>query len=450
MAQANAQYELSIINILLTKKSPDLLVRLTPDYFGVKDIGNLFRLIKGFYVDHGRFLGFDAVKAELEARITDRDKLKFMCGLIDDIRDKDVSGLTESYLMDELKKQLQFRVALAGVGKIVDAVEKKEAGRVVGEMQSLYERMFSESASESIASADMAAMTGKKIEFTYEKTGLSGIDKYGGLIEAGLSMVLGESGRGKTHMATQWAVNHHRNYEGSSAIMSWEQGAGELRARILSHLSEVDLGKVTVGNFTEAELLKIRLAEVEHLCGKNEEALEFCRRTYKLNDQDFWENMWTTFDPQKKKFMLIDSAPDWDNLFILMEMLVQTRDVRFFVIDYPEIIGRGRVSSEVSSWEYKLAQIGKLKEFCRRHKVRIVFPAQFSEKADHIRYNSGAINYCDLSIAITETEEDKELDTFTLKFKKFRNFLTGPTGEIPKDFRVMKQLNIAKFSSFEF
>lgn len=450
---SNVQYELGILKLLLDKKSPELLVKLTPEYFGTKDVGNLFRLIKGFYIDHGQFLGWDALKAELSARIKDADRSKFLCDLVDDVRERDVSGLTEEYLLDELKTQMQFRIALEGVGKIVDGVDKKDAPGVVGAMQGLYEKMFAEGASESLSSSDMSEMTGKKIEFTYEKTGLTGLDKYGGLIESGLSMVLGESGRGKTHMATQWAINHHRNYDGSTAIMSWEQGAGELRARILSHLSEVDLGKVTVGNFSDEELLKIRLAEVELLCGKNDEALEFCRRSYKLSDTDFWENMWTTFDPQKKRVFLIDTAPDWDNLFIMMEMLVQTKNVKLFVIDYPEIIGRGRLLSELPGWDYKLTQIGKLKAFCRKHKVRIIFPAQFSEKADHIRYNSGAINYCDLAVALTEEEGDSEYGdngAFTIKFKKFRNFIAPAGGGIPQPFKVLKRLNVAKFESFDF
>ena len=148
---SNVQYELSIVKVLLDTKSPELLVKLTPEYFGVKDVGNLFRLIKGFYIDHGTFLGWDALKAELSARVPDTDKCKFLCGLVDDVRERDVSGLTESYLLDELRKQLQFRIALSGVGEVVNAVEKKDADAVVGSIQGLYEKMFADSATEGLS-----------------------------------------------------------------------------------------------------------------------------------------------------------------------------------------------------------------------------------------------------------------------------------------------------------
>ena len=450
MAISNSNYELSIIKILIEGKSPELLVRLTPEYFGNKDVGNLFRVIKNFYIDHGQFLGYDALKAELESRVRDADKCKFLSGLVDDTKERDISGLTESYLMDELRKQKQFRAAISGVGAVVDAVDKKDANSVIGSVQSLYENMFADSVSESLASADMVAMTGKKVEFQFIRTSLAQLDIYGGLIESGLSMILAESGRGKTHMATQWAKYHHDNYEGSTLVASWEQGASELRARILSNASEVDLGTVTLGKYTDEELLKIRLAEVRHLCGPDEEVLEFARRTYKLPDKDFWENIWTSYEPQKNRFYLLDTAPDWDTLFVTMEMMVQSRGVRFIVLDYPEIISRPSSGASQPRWEFALNMIGKLKAFCRRHNVRIVFPAQWSESADHIRYNSGAINFVDLAVALAESDEDKEYGTYTVQFKKYRNFIAPVGGGTPQDFKVLKRLNVAKFEDFNF
>lgn len=254
-------------------------------------------------------------------------------------------------------------------------------------------------------------------------------------------------------MATQWAKHFHDNYEGSTLISSWEQSSGELRARILSNASEVDLGAVTLGKYTDEELLKIRLAEVRHLCGPNEEALEFARRSYRLSDAQFWQNMWTTYKPQNNRFYILDTAPDWDTLFVTMEMMVQSRGVKLIILDYPEIIGRGKQWAELQSWQYSLAMIGKLKAFCRRHKVRIVFPAQWSESADHIRYNSGAINFVDLAIALAEEEGDREYGTYgayTVQFKKYRNFIAPQAGATPQSFKVLKRLNVAKFENFDF
>jgi hypothetical protein len=365
---------------------------------------------------------------------------------------KDISGLTQEYLFDELKKQRQFRQALEGVNSIVDGVDKKDAEAVVGAMRELYERMFADSASSDMATADMVGLTGSSIKFKYSPTSLVGIDKFGGLIESGLSMVLGSSGRGKTHMATQWALHNHDMCEGSTCLASWEQGKGELRSRVLSNRSEVDLGKITLGTCSPEELLKLRLAEAVLLCGDSTEITAFCTETRKLDDKTFWDTFWGKFKPRDNRLLLFDAGWNFDDLFVNMELMVQTRNVKFFLLDYPEIVPVGRLNAGVQPWQYKLDQIGRLKNFCRRNNVRIVFPAQYGEKDNHIKYNSGAINYVDLAVALTEEDGDKEYGpegALTCKFLKYRNY-SSPDGTPPKEFKVLKSLSTAKFLSFDF
>lgn len=449
---SNVQYELNILKHLLESKSPELLTKLSPDHFGNKDLGKLFQLVKGFYIDNGSFLGWDAIKSELSVRVKDSSTLAFVTGLVDDIRGRDISGLSEAQLVDELKKQLQFRMALDGVSSIVDSVDKKDADAVVGAMRDLYEKMFSEANDGSFLTADMVEMTGREAKFSYSHTGIPGIDKFGGLIESGLFMILGGSGRGKTHMATQWALYNHENYEGSTVVASWEQGVMELKSRLLANIAEVDLGKITLGTCTPDEKLRLRKAEVKHLCGNNEEALDLCLAMRDIDDKTFWDTLWSRVSPQKNRFFLFDAGWNYDELFINMELLVQTRNVKFFVIDYPTIISPGKMEAGMQPWQYALNQIGKLKNFCRRHNVRIVFPAQYGEKEDHIKMMSNSINFTDMTIALTEEEGDKEIGSegaLTVKFKKYRNFVS-PDFKPPREFKVLKDLCHAKFLPLDF
>lgn len=449
----NVQYELLAIKKLIESKNPELIAKLKQELFSNVELSNIVKISGLLYADNGQLPGWDLLSAELTNRIINPDKQKFYVDLLQDIKDKDATGITTDDLIDKLRTQRQFRFVLDGAGKLVDAVDRRDADSTVGIMRELYEDMFKNSGEDSLDDADMVSMAGTSVKYNFEKTGFTGIDKRGGHIEGGLFGYAGAAKAGKSVVAQQITVYGHDNYEGSSCYYSYEQTAAEIRARILSARSEIDVGLVTSDILTPEERLRLREAEVAHLCDFNANMKDFCYQTRGESEKEFWPSFWTHFEPRKNRFLIPKKSPDWDNLFIQMQILVDMKNVRRFVIDYPTIVPRGRSGAKLASWEYALQKSQELKDFARNNGVRIIIPMQYDDKNDHIRYNSGVINAVDLLVAMKMEEGDTEFGdsgATTFGFKAYRNFLSVPGEPTLQPFKALRNFKYAKFENFDF
>ena len=431
-------------------KNPELLSDIKFDLFGNSELANVFKLVGILYADNGAMPGWDLLIAELTNRVTNPDKQRFYVELVGDIKDKDATGITTEDLIKKLKTQRQFRTILDGAGKLVDAVDSRDADLTVGIMRELYESMFVQEAGASFDSSDMVRMAGNKVKFDFEKTGITGLDKRGGIIKGGLVSVAGASKAGKSLLAQQMLTYSHDTYEGSSAYFPYEQSASEIRCRILSARSDIDIGLVTSDLLTPEQRLNLRIAEVGHLCEINSNMIDFCTQTKKESDEEFWPMFWDHFQPRPDRFYLMQKGPDWDNLFIQMQMMVDMKNVKRFVVDYPMIIPRGRTHRDLASWEYNLLMSRNLKSFARNNGVRVIAPAQYDDKNDNIRYASGVINDVDLMLTMKHENGDKEAGTVTIGFKAFRNYLSLPGEPILLPFKLERQFHVSKFGNLDF
>ena len=130
---------------------------------------------------------------------------------------------------------------------------------------------FSESLRRAVAIAERAQMHGGKISGV--PTGFTDLDNLlGGLQPSDLLIIAGRPGMGKTSFATNMAFNAARAYAqdveaGEDAprgapvlFFSLEMAAQQLAARILAERTEIEMGKIRSGRFSEAEWEKFVLA----------------------------------------------------------------------------------------------------------------------------------------------------------------------------------------------
>lgn len=446
----NAQYELLALKKLIESRDAELLTRYRFDMFGITELANIFKIVGVLYADNGAMPSADLLKAEIAGRIVNQDKQKFYLDLLEDINSKDASGITTDSVIEQLKTQRQFRVILDGAGKLIDSVEARDAAQSVGTMRELYEKLFKDDTQESLDAGDMCNMAGKTIKYDFEKTGIASLDKRGGLIKGGLISVAGQAKAGKSLLSQQMLVYGHDNYEGSSAYFTFEQQPAEIRARILSSKSNIDIGLISSDLISAFQRLDLRIAEVAHLCDFNDNIKDFCYETKDIPDSEFWPMLWDHFKPRNSRFY-ITGGTDWDTLFIQMQMMVDLKNVKRFVIDYPMIIPKGRAHSSLQSWEYNLLMSRNLKSFARNNGVRIIAPAQYDDKADNVRYCSGVINDVDLMLAMTQEDGDDEygdMGAITVRYKAFRNFLSIPEEPQLTPFKLLRAFNFAKFENF--
>lgn len=453
MAVGNVQFELLSIKKLIESKNPELLTQLKLDLFSVPELHNMVKITGLLYSSTGELPGWDFLKAELTDRIINPEKQKFYLGLLEDIKNKDASGVSTEDLISKLKTQRQFRVILDGASKLVDAVDKKDADRSIGVMRELYQDMFQHDVSESFDSSDMVQMAGKSIMYDFQKTGFTGWDRYGGMIKGGLIGVAAAAKAGKTIMATQMMLHGYDTCEGSTLLYSYEMPAQEVRARILSFRSEVDVGLISADLLTPEDRLHIRESEVAHLCDFNATMKDFCQETRKLPEEEFWPLFWSHFSPRENRCYLPGKGPNWDELFIQMQLMVDMKNVKTIVIDYPALIGKGSYDRNLASWEYTLAKSRELKSFARDNGIRVITPMQYDDKNDNIRFASNVICDVDCLVTLKQEEGDQEygdMGAVTVGFKAYRNYLSTPGFSGLQPFKLLKQFNYSKFLNFDF
>lgn len=451
----NAQQEMNCLKKLMEDKNPELLVKIDNSMFGNDELSKIFSLIKKFYINNGDWPGWDVLRGQVTQRCQTEEKSRFLLSLLGQIQERDIAGLTDEILTEEMQTTGKCRRILESIGEITQAAEQKDMELVIGLYQKGWETVFSQEEN-SLDDNDMASMAGKKIRFNFNHTGIKPIDDRGGLIEGGLFGIAGESKAGKSLMALQWAVHNYLQHGESVGYFSYEQGRYEIRARLLSNLSNIDIGKITTDALTDEEVTLLRLSELKFVYIPVDDMDEFCASRQNLEDEEFWEAARSTYELRPNKFLIFDDPFDWDLLGLKMELLRSTKDIGFFVIDYPYLVPRGHTDRQLQSWEYNLLQSRKLKHFARSHTskgrpTRVVVLAQYDSKEDNLRYVRGLINDLDMLIKIYQDKEDKELGTVTCSHGGiYRNFLSIPDKPFLEDFKLFREFECSRFVYMEF
>jgi hypothetical protein len=452
---SNIHIEFNAIKKLMEDRNPELLIAIDPAYLGNIELRKMFMLLRKFYVDNGEFMGFDVLKGYVSKACTTPEKTKFMMGVLSQIQERDVSGLTDEILLKDLRDYHKFRMVLGKTEPLIAAVESKDIDQTLGRLKELYDSVFVD-AEYKLENADMSAMAGKKVKFDFRSTGIKPLDDRGGLILGGYTIIAAPAKAGKSTLTSMIALHQYLHEEGSVAIFSYEMGAEEVRARILANFSDVDLGAIMADELSDLDALKLLTSEAIFYCGEGEDkaVVKFCRDNYKLSREAFFPLLFEAFPKRSNKFYIFDERENWDDLFVKMNLLASTKNVRAFIVDYPFLINRGQANSQLASWEYHLLQSKNLKTFSHKYGANVITPAQLDpgKKGEdpRLKFMSNILNDCDLALYLTETDEDKTLGTVTVKWGAMRNFKTIPGKPFLEPFRLMKELNKSRFTFIEF
>lgn len=442
----NVQTEINALNLLMSIRKPELLVKLTPDLFGNEDLKNLFNLIKRFYTEKGTWIGWDVLNAVVSKAARSQERADYLMKLILKIRDRDTEGLTEEDLLQELGDFRSLRTVMDISEELVSAVEQKDAAKVTALYKKGYEKICFSTVDEE--ESDLGMLSFEETPTKFRTTGFKPLDDRSGFAEGSLVLLGGDSGTGKSTLAHCIGVHNYYNYPGSVAYWTYEQGKKEIASRVWSRTSQVDLGNIIGGTLSVAEKLVLRKTKAQFLFKDvPEDSLERLLSDFSNKpENEYMQELYKTLEPRENKFMMFDDCLDFDSLLMKMELLYAVKGVRVFIVDYITLIPRGRLERQLAQWEYNLYKSAMLKTFARKHgDVIVITPVQFDSKEDKLRLASNMINDADICLTMKQTEADAACDLVTTTFKKYRNF----TGAALKDFKMLKAFDKAGFEYVE-
>lgn len=449
---SNSQVELNAIKKLMVSKDPELLVDLSPDYFGNKDARNLFMIIRKFYTENSEFMGWAVLRSSVSTACKTADKAKFMMALLEQVEKRDIAGLTPEILLGELRDFQKFRTVLTKTSDLVSAVEQKNIDLTLSTLQDLYTSVHVQGCT-SLDNYDMTKLAKGGAKFEFRKTGVKAIDERGGLIKGGYTIIAADAKQGKSTLCGNIAKHQYLHEEGSVCVLSYEMSSQEYYSRIISAHCSVDLGRVMSDTLTPEELVEVRVKESEFYVGELPEVAQFAKAHSSMPRDQYVDALLATYPARSNKFFIVDERLDWSSLFAKMQLLAETKGVVTFVIDYINLVPMGPDTKGLSQWEAILTQSRKLKNFSHKYGLNVITPAQLSVgkkgEDNKIRFASNIIADCDLCITMQVTEEDKTLDTVTCEFKAIRNGLSVPGKKFNESFKLFKEFHMSRFVEME-
>ncbi len=452
-SQNNSQLEINALKKLLHDRSPELLVAVSPEYFGNSELKKIFLLIRKFYLDQGEYPGWDVLRAQVARLCTTQDKAQFMLGLLDQIQKRDISGLTDEVLLKELQDYHKFRLVLDKAGDLVTAVEAKDIDKTLGVLQGLYDSVYMAD-SGSLDDADMANMASEDIKFNFHKTGIKEIDLRGGLIDGGYTIIGAAAKQGKSTMCGQIALHQYLHEQRDICYLSYEMSAHECRSRFFANYCNVNLGRIMSGSLSEEERDQMLVKESQFYCGESEEIYKFAFDNRTLTRNEYFKKLFDKFPKRPNKFYIIDERLPWPDLFAKMQLMAETKGVKTFIVDYINLVPMGFDTKNLASWEALLHQSRKLKNFSHKYGLNMITPAQldFDKKSGEtkIKFGQNIINDCDLCVVMYSTDDDIKLGTVTCEFKAIRNGLSVPDRPFNAPFKLMKEFEYSRFVDLEF
>jgi len=296
---------------------------------------------------------------------------------------------------------------------------------------------------------DMTRIAKGGAKFEFRKTGFRDIDARGGLIKGGLTIIAADAKQGKSTLCGNIAKHQYLHEEGSVCVLSYEMSSQEYYSRIISAHCSVDLGRVMSGTLTPEELLEVRVKESQFYVGELDEAAEFARAHASMSQDQYMDALLATYPARSNKFYIIDERLDWPSLFAKMQLLVETKGVVTFVVDYINLVPMGADTRNLAQWEAILHQSRKLKNFSHKYGLNMITPAQLSVgkkgEDNKIRFASNIIADCDLCLTMYSDDQDKIMDMVTCDFKAIRNGLSVPGKKFNDSFKLHKEFHMSRF-----
>jgi replicative DNA helicase len=353
-------------------------------------------------------------------------------------------------LLKELQDFHKFRLILGKAGDLVAAVESKDIDTTLGIVQNMYSSVYVE-ANTNLDDYEMSALASRDIKFEFRKTGIREWDKRGGLIKGGLTIVAAEAKAGKSTLCGQIALHQYLNEEGSICVLSYEMSSQEYRSRILANYCDIDLGRLMSNTMTEEEQRNLRVKESQFYTSESEEVAQFALANLDVERESYFQALFAMFPRRENKLYVIDERLDWMSLFAKMQLLVETKGVVTFVVDYINLVPMSADTKHLAQWEALLSQSRKLKNFSHKYGLNMITPAQLSvgKKGEEskIRFASNIIADCDICLTLQTTEEDKVLGTVTCEFKAIRNGLSVDGQAFHAPFRLVKEFEHSRFAN---
>jgi len=435
---------------IMQEKNPELLVSIDPTYYGNIELKKLFMIIRNFYLQSSIYPGWDLVAAAVSGACKTPEKMKFMLSILDQIKAKDIEGLTDDLMLQELRDYKKFRLVLDKVAPLISAVEEKNIDATLGTLKSLYDSVFVDE-EDKLKDYDMSTMPGK-VMFDFRTTGIPDIDKYGGIAVKGYCIIAAPTGVGKSTLAAMICLHQYLELGLDCAYFSFEQSAQELRAKMYASMASIDLSSLVMDELTPEDLVKFRRAEARFNCLSVPEDYPV-----DLNvDRDvFMTKVYSEFERRPNRMYLIDADLDWDELEVKINLMASTKNIKTVCIDYPWIVKKGRGGTPgIADWQYQLEKSKMLKSLARKYDLNLIAPAQLSagkkNEDPKLKFVSNASNDADLVLFLSRDSEDMTLGTTSIHFEKYRNFITNKDSPGLKDFKVMNALNFARFDSLEY
>ena len=444
----NAQTEMNCLHVLMTRNSPELLVKLDASMFGNEEMRKLFLLIKACYVERGSWPGWDVLRSIVEQKSSSADKARFVLALLDQIEQRKVGELSDSDLVAEMVEGSKLRTLLSGIQEVVLAAEVRDVDKALALFNSLNEKLVLKG-SQSVLSADLLSLAGSDVRFNWRTTGIEAIDERNGVSTGSLVLLCGDTGTGKSTHGHSIGIHQHLKYADSVAYWSWEQGKKEIMGRIWSHQSEVDLGDIISDELDCADRIKMRTTKLNFLFEDDPQIKELASGMLDKSEEEFIRAASGVLKRRGCEFYIYDHGPNFDQLLVEMELLRSVKGVRLFIVDYLTLIPAGAEMRGMQSWEMYIKMSQRLKSFARRNDVIVITPLQFDAKEGTIRFSKNIINDADLALFMSQDEEDREMGTVTHVFAKYRNFKSIPNKPL-ESFKLLRSFNTAKFVDIRF
>lgn len=369
--------------------------------------------------------------------------------LLDQISERDISGLTEELLVAEMQMTGKCRLILDSIKDIALAAERKDLDEVVALYHKGYSNVFVNNDSGS-DDADLLSIASTSSKFNWRTTGFKAIDERNGISTGSLVLLCGDTGTGKSTAAHSMGVHQFKKYEDSVFYASWEQGVKEITTRIFSYESDIDLGKIMDDVMTAEERVTLRTAKLNLLfTANNSQVNEYVAANTHLDEEAFLVQAGKDLEIKPNKFYIFDKIGDFDDLMVRMELMLKTKNVRTFIVDYLTIIPAGAGQRGYQSWELYIKMSQRLKNFARVNDVLVITPLQYDSKEGKIKFSKNIENDADLSIRMSQDKEDLELNSVTWSFGKYRNFKTI-MGKPLAPFKLVTAFDRAKFEDMEF
>lgn len=317
-----------------------MLPELHPDLF-TKQYNKLYMLCLDFFDSNKKLPSMSELQAVVESKAPVAVKPQYLA-TIEQIRNLDVSGISDDIVLNELRDQKVLREVDAQISELVEAQRDKDPGKVKVILNKLTEKVNLKG----IKITDLADAKDSDETHNIVRSFLGEeFEEVLGGGHSGLTVYSAKSGGGKSIALLQTAIN---NYRAGKNVMfvSLELPRSVLYKRLLSNLTNIDFKVINAGLLTDEEKQKCKDAHDEFF-GKH----------------------------NKNWFKIVDDSISDAELLNLIAVQSQLNDVEVVCIDYLQLV---ELDGFGDDWRALSSLCKKLHRLTRKYNVCVVTAAQIN------------------------------------------------------------------------